>query len=195
LDALRALGLEVFYLPDLKDATLAEALSSTQADILVVRSTKVTDAILEAGQLSLVVRAGAGYDTIDVKGASRRGIYLQLPRQECRGGGGAHSADPVPDRHPRQRGRTERVNMLSKALLSRPHRHPRLGSIAGGNRRAQAFDALPSGARSRPDRPRRPAISRRWSGWAVGRPGRVDGDGTSRRKPRANCDILSVHSP
>jgi D-3-phosphoglycerate dehydrogenase / 2-oxoglutarate reductase len=76
LDALRALRLEVTYQPDLKDAALAEALSSTRADILVVRSTKVTDAILEAGQLSLVVRAGAGYDTIDVKSASRRGIYV-----------------------------------------------------------------------------------------------------------------------
>ncbi|HSP91996.1 MAG TPA: NAD(P)-dependent oxidoreductase, partial [Vicinamibacterales bacterium] len=76
LDALRALGLGVTYQPELKDAALADALSSTQADILVVRSTKVSDAILEAGQLSLVVRAGAGYDTIDVKGASRRGIYV-----------------------------------------------------------------------------------------------------------------------
>jgi D-3-phosphoglycerate dehydrogenase / 2-oxoglutarate reductase len=76
LDALRALGLEVAYLPDVKDASLAEALAGTRADILVVRSTKVTDAILEASQLSLVVRAGAGYDTIDVKGASRRGIYV-----------------------------------------------------------------------------------------------------------------------
>ncbi len=76
LDALRAMGLGVTYLPDIKYAALADALSSTQADILVVRSTKVSDAILEAGQLSLVVRAGAGYDTIDVKGASRRGIYV-----------------------------------------------------------------------------------------------------------------------
>jgi D-3-phosphoglycerate dehydrogenase len=76
LDALRALGLDVIYQPDLKDATLAEALSSSGADVLVVRSTKVTDAILEASQLSLVLRAGAGYDTIDVKGASRRGIYV-----------------------------------------------------------------------------------------------------------------------
>ena len=76
LDALRALGLGVTYQPDLKDAALADALSSTQADILLVRSTKVSDAILEAGQLSLVVRAGAGCDTIDVKSASRRGIYV-----------------------------------------------------------------------------------------------------------------------
>ena len=76
LDALHALGLGVTYQPDLKDADLAEALSITRADILVVRSTKVTDAILDAGRLSLVVRAGAGYDTIDVKSASRRGIYV-----------------------------------------------------------------------------------------------------------------------
>jgi len=76
LDALRALGLEATYQPDLKEAALAEALAATRADILVVRSTKVTDAILDAGQLSLVVRAGAGYDTIDVKSASRRGIYV-----------------------------------------------------------------------------------------------------------------------
>ena len=34
LDALRALGLGVTYQPDLKDAALADALSSTQADIL-----------------------------------------------------------------------------------------------------------------------------------------------------------------
>jgi len=76
LDALRALGLDVTYQPDLKEAALAEALARTGADILVVRSTKVSDAILDAGELSLVVRAGAGYDTIDVKSASRRGIYV-----------------------------------------------------------------------------------------------------------------------
>ena len=76
IDALQALGLEVVYQPELKEASLAEALASTTADVLVVRSTRVTDAILEAGTLSLVVRAGAGFDTIDVRSASRRGIYV-----------------------------------------------------------------------------------------------------------------------
>jgi len=76
LDALQALGVDVLYQPDLKDAALGEALASTQADVLVVRSTKVPEAILEASALSLVVRAGAGFDTIDVKAASRRGIYV-----------------------------------------------------------------------------------------------------------------------
>jgi D-3-phosphoglycerate dehydrogenase len=76
IDALQAAGCDVLYQPDLKDASLAEALASTKAEVLVVRSTKVTEAILEASQLALVVRAGAGYDTIDVKAASRRGIYV-----------------------------------------------------------------------------------------------------------------------
>jgi D-3-phosphoglycerate dehydrogenase / 2-oxoglutarate reductase len=76
IDALNALGVEVISQPDLKDAALGEALASTKADVLVVRSTKVTEAILDASSLSLVVRAGAGYDTIDVKAASRRGIYV-----------------------------------------------------------------------------------------------------------------------
>ncbi len=76
LEALRALGLNVIYQPELKEATLAEALEATRADVLVVRSTRVSDAILDMGNLSLVVRAGAGFDTIDVRGASRRGIYV-----------------------------------------------------------------------------------------------------------------------
>ena len=44
--------------------------------MLVVRSTKVTEAMLDAGALSLIVRAGAGVNTIDVAAASRRGIYV-----------------------------------------------------------------------------------------------------------------------
>lgn len=76
IEGLQAAGCEVVFEPDLKDATLVEAVARTQADVLVVRSTVVTEAMLEAGKLALVVRAGAGYNTIDVKAASRRGIYV-----------------------------------------------------------------------------------------------------------------------
>ena len=38
--------------------------------------TKVGSDVLDAGQLSLIVRAGAGYNTIDVAAASARGIYV-----------------------------------------------------------------------------------------------------------------------
>ncbi|HEV2665723.1 MAG TPA: NAD(P)-dependent oxidoreductase [Blastocatellia bacterium] len=76
INGLKELGCEVVYNPDLKDDSLVEAIRDSQSDILVVRSTKVTEAALAAGRLSLVVRAGAGYNTIDVKAASSRGIYV-----------------------------------------------------------------------------------------------------------------------
>ncbi|HEX8145065.1 MAG TPA: 3-phosphoglycerate dehydrogenase family protein [Pyrinomonadaceae bacterium] len=75
-DGLRAIGCEISYEPDLKDAALVEAIAQKGPDVLVVRSTKVTESALEAGALKLVVRAGAGYNTIDVAAASRRGIYV-----------------------------------------------------------------------------------------------------------------------
>ncbi|HEX8845351.1 MAG TPA: 3-phosphoglycerate dehydrogenase family protein, partial [Pyrinomonadaceae bacterium] len=66
----------VTFQPDLKDEALVEAIRTLKPDVLVVRSTKVTEPMLAAGALKLVVRAGAGYNTIDVGAASRRGIYV-----------------------------------------------------------------------------------------------------------------------
>jgi len=76
LDGLAKAGCEVLYDPDLKDDALVEAIRASGAVALVVRSTKVTRPMLEAGRLSLVVRAGAGYNTIDVETASERGISV-----------------------------------------------------------------------------------------------------------------------
>jgi len=73
---LRSIGCEISFQPDLKDEALVEAIGKGQPDVLIVRSTKVTEAMLAAGPLKLVVRAGAGYNTIDVAAASRRGIYV-----------------------------------------------------------------------------------------------------------------------
>lgn len=76
LKALRDAGCDVVYEPDLKDAALLDALKKHGANVLVVRGTKVTREMLDAGPLSLIVRAGAGYNTIDVAAASERGIYV-----------------------------------------------------------------------------------------------------------------------
>ena len=76
LDGLKTAGCAVVYQPDLKDDALIAALRESAPDVLVVRSTPVTAAMLESGGLSLVVRAGAGYNTIDVATASARGIYV-----------------------------------------------------------------------------------------------------------------------
>jgi D-3-phosphoglycerate dehydrogenase len=75
-DGLRAIGCEVSYQPDLKDEALVQAIEHERPDVLVVRSTKVMEAMLDAGALKLVVRAGAGYNTIDVAASSARGIYV-----------------------------------------------------------------------------------------------------------------------
>jgi D-3-phosphoglycerate dehydrogenase len=75
-DGLLSIGCEVVYQPDLKDAALVASIGESRPDALVVRSTKVTEEMMDAGALKLIVRAGAGYNTIDVAAASRRGIYV-----------------------------------------------------------------------------------------------------------------------
>jgi D-3-phosphoglycerate dehydrogenase / 2-oxoglutarate reductase len=76
IDAIVAAGCDVVYEPSLADQQLADALDAKRPDVLVVRSTKVTEPMLANTSLSLIVRAGAGVNTIDVNAASRRGIYV-----------------------------------------------------------------------------------------------------------------------
>lgn len=72
---LQQLGMEVQSCVGQTADSLHEVLGET--DILVVRSTKVNAKAIEAAsQLSLIVRAGAGVDNIDLKAASDRGIYV-----------------------------------------------------------------------------------------------------------------------
>src|SRR5436189_2054173 len=75
-DGLESIGCEISFQPDLKDEALVAAISHEQPDVLIVRGTKVTEPMLAAGPLKLIVCAGAGYNTIDVAAASRRGIYV-----------------------------------------------------------------------------------------------------------------------
>ena len=76
LDALTAAGCDVMFEPDASGDTLVAAIKKSKAPVLVVRSTEVTEAMMDAGALSLIVRAGAGVNTIDVAAASKRGIYV-----------------------------------------------------------------------------------------------------------------------
>ncbi|OFX26170.1 MAG: hydroxyacid dehydrogenase [Anaeromyxobacter sp. RBG_16_69_14] len=70
-----ALGLELEHRPDIPAKELPEAIGT--ASVLVVRSKLVSAEVFERGAaLSLVVRAGAGTNTIDVAAASRRGVYV-----------------------------------------------------------------------------------------------------------------------
>ncbi len=77
LDGLRELRCKVTYEPDLSAADLPAKLAELDPKVLIVRSKKVNAAALEAGAgLSLVIRAGAGIDNIDVEAASRLGVFV-----------------------------------------------------------------------------------------------------------------------
>jgi D-3-phosphoglycerate dehydrogenase / 2-oxoglutarate reductase len=75
IEKLAARGHDCATAPELDAETLPTALGGV--DVLVVRSTRVTeDALAAADRLSLVVRAGAGVNTIDWRAAADRGIYV-----------------------------------------------------------------------------------------------------------------------
>jgi D-3-phosphoglycerate dehydrogenase len=75
VQALEDLGLQVEFRPELTADDLPDAVADV--NILVVRSTRVTAETIEAAPaFSLIIRAGAGVNTIDVVTASTRGIYV-----------------------------------------------------------------------------------------------------------------------
>lgn len=72
---IEALGYDVDLRPGLTADDLPDAVAD--ADVLVVRSTRVTtETIVAAGPLALIVRAGAGTNTIDTSAAAGRGIFV-----------------------------------------------------------------------------------------------------------------------
>ncbi|MBI3267813.1 MAG: hydroxyacid dehydrogenase [Planctomycetes bacterium] len=75
LAALKALGVDVVYSP--KAGAEEFAREAAAAHVVIVRSRRVTRDVFEAAAcLSLVVRAGAGVNTIDVAAASERGVFV-----------------------------------------------------------------------------------------------------------------------
>ena len=72
---LEAAGHECIVKPELEAGDLPEHIGGVE--VLVVRSTEVTRKVFKAAdELAMVLRAGAGTDTIDCDGASKYGIYV-----------------------------------------------------------------------------------------------------------------------
>jgi D-3-phosphoglycerate dehydrogenase len=77
IDGLKDLGCTVVSEPDVKAEALPGRIKEVDPHILIVRSKKVTADALRAGTaLTLVIRAGAGIDTIDVAAASDLGVFV-----------------------------------------------------------------------------------------------------------------------
>jgi D-3-phosphoglycerate dehydrogenase / 2-oxoglutarate reductase len=75
LESLKQVGCSVTYQPTAKAEDLPTLIGPSK--VLVVRGTKVTGEALNSSEtLMLVLRAGAGVNTIDVKTASARGIFV-----------------------------------------------------------------------------------------------------------------------
>jgi D-3-phosphoglycerate dehydrogenase len=77
VDGLKELGCTVVSQPDVKAEDLPAAIKTADPHILIVRGKKVSADALRAGTaLTLVIRAGAGIDTIDVDTASSLGVFV-----------------------------------------------------------------------------------------------------------------------
>lgn len=77
VDGLKLLGVTVLLEPSLDGAALAARVAEVNPEVLIVRSTKVGAETLTASKaLKVVIRAGSGYDTIDVKTATERGVKV-----------------------------------------------------------------------------------------------------------------------
>lgn len=77
IDGLKRLGAEVHSEPGTADAALTQRIAALAPQVLIVRSTKVQAPQLAASPaLKLVIRAGSGYDTIDINAAREKGIKV-----------------------------------------------------------------------------------------------------------------------
>lgn len=77
LEALENKKFEICFEPGLSAEQLANRQAELKAEVIVVRSTKVTsDTVAASQELALIIRAGAGYDTIDLDAASAKGVFV-----------------------------------------------------------------------------------------------------------------------
>jgi len=77
ISQLQSIGCEVRCDSSLQEESLLAAIQEFNPTVLIVRSTKVSAAMIGSTEsLALIVRAGAGFDTIDVSEASKRGVFV-----------------------------------------------------------------------------------------------------------------------
>jgi D-3-phosphoglycerate dehydrogenase len=75
LPEIEKMGYQYHLRPELNGAALRDALPGMQ--VLLVRSTRISDDTLKsASDLTWIIRAGAGYNTIDCDAAARRAIWV-----------------------------------------------------------------------------------------------------------------------
>jgi len=75
INKLRDNNIEVIYEPKLGENDIIKYVHDV--DTIIVRSTKVNaETILDSTSLNLIIRAGAGFNNIDIKAANKKGVYV-----------------------------------------------------------------------------------------------------------------------
>jgi D-3-phosphoglycerate dehydrogenase len=188
---LQDLGARVDVDAKLEGEALAAKMRELDPEILVVRSTKVQAAHFEAGKsLSLVIRAGAGVNTIDMKAASARGVYVT----NCPGKNAAAVAE-LAIGHLVNLDRRIADNVAS--LRSGHWNKKQLGEARG--LRGRTLAVLGCGAIGKEVIARARAFGMKIVGWSIWQPGEAEALGVTTAPTAeaavAAADAVSVHLP
>ncbi len=188
---LQDLGARVEVHPALEGESLAAKIAELDPEVLVVRSTKVTAAHMEVGKsLSLVIRAGAGVNTIDLATASLRGVYVA----NCPGKNAAAVAELAMG-HLVNLDRRIADNVASL----RAHQWDKKGFSSARGLRGRTLAILGFGAIGKEVAHRASAFGMKVVAWSVFAPGEAELHGIE-RAPTAEAavalaDAVSVHLP
>ncbi len=188
---LQDLGARVEVDAKLDGESLAERIRAFDPEVLVVRSTKVTAAHIDAGRtLSLIVRAGAGVNTIDLASASARGVYVT----NCPGKNAAAVAE-LAIGHLLNLDR----RIADNVAALRAHRWDKKSFGVARGLRGRTLAVLGCGAIGKEVITRAQALGMKIVGWSEFRPGEAEALGITRAATAeaavSNADAVTVHLP
>lgn len=188
---LQDLGARVEVDAKLEGDSLTKKIAELDPEILVVRSTKVTGAQIAAGRsLSLIIRAGAGVNTIDMGAASAKGVYVA----NCPGKNAAAVAE-LAIGHLINMDRRIADNVASL----RAHQWDKKGLSEARGLRGRTLAVLGVGAIGKEVVGRARAFGMKIVGWSVWAPGEAESLGIVKAATAedavAVADAVSVHLP
>lgn len=188
---LQDLGARVEIDAKLEAESLTKKIAELDPEILVVRSTKVGAAQIAAGRsLSLIIRAGAGVNTIDMVAASDKGIYVA----NCPGKNAAAVAE-LAIGHLINMDRRIADNVASL----RAHQWDKKGLSEARGLRGRTLAILGVGAIGKEVAQRARAFGMKIVGWSAWAPGQAEALGivkaASAEDAVSLADAVSVHLP
>ena len=188
---LQDLGARVEVDPKLDGDALTAKVGDLDPAVLIVRSTRVSAAQIAAGKgLSLVIRAGAGVNTIDLPACSERGIYVA----NCPGKNAVAVAELA-------MGHLVNIDrrIADNVASLRAHQWDKKAFGEARGLRGRTLAILGFGAIGKEVALRAKAFGMKVVAWSLFAPGEAEGYGiekaTTAEAAVTNADAVSVHLP